>query len=200
MDRVANQSGLTSNSAKKSFDKHPRWIAQLKDFKTIGELEFKIIAWIANVRNWTSDTTPWTTIADLAVTVGTSWRRTKRALSVLAEIGAIRVTTKNRQMRFRLMFESPYTHETDGNDRCLSRCAVEGRPSSEFYAETTDNSHRFDIEPLPIQQTADVYRAPDPQDAPAWILETASRATPGLENAAYEPGADPELCDVRKPI
>jgi hypothetical protein len=156
-------------SPTKCFDKFPRWVAKDSDFPKLDELACKLLVYFAHVRGWTSDTTPWTTVEELAERVGANWRRTKRALLILGALGAIRTETKRREKRFKVIYLNPHDHSqeqaTAGQtplrsgkaDSRITRTAtatttnvdvhldasVEGRSPSGEYVESADNPDRF---------------------------------------------------------
>lgn len=176
---------------RKSFDKVPRWPAKRDDFHELDELACKILYFLSHARTWKTDVTPWTTIEELAERVGGSWRRTKRAVSILAALGAVRIETLKRNTRFRLIYSDPFDHE---HEQAVTQteaitdldvavdASVEGRSPSGLYANTADKPTRFGIEATPkTQATSD--------DSPAWLNEH-SAPEPG---EGYIAGEDLEL-------
>lgn len=143
-----------------------RRLTQKNEFSNFNELSFKLLVYFTRVRN-SKDLTPWTTIDDLSVRVGASWRRTKKALSELREIGVIRQVTQRRQFQIMLVFKDPFNHElnTAGqtplrpfNADSLNRrtatkqatgedfhldASVEGCVQSSLYVKTSENRHHF---------------------------------------------------------
>lgn len=174
----------------KGFDKFPRWVAKDPGFPKLDELACKLLLYFAHVRGWKSDTTPWTTIEELAERIGASWRRTNRALIILGTLGVIRTETKRREKRFKIIYWSPHDHaheqDTAGQTPLRSRNAdawgdrtatepatkldvplnasVEGRSPSSVYAKTADNHDRFSTQNCPERQATK-------DDVPVWHQE-----------------------------
>jgi hypothetical protein len=200
--------GKPGAEPRKGFNKIPRWVTKDPGFPKLDPLAYKLLGYFCDVRNWSSDVTPWTTIEELSKRIGASWRKTKRALLVLGTLGAIRTETKRREKRFKVVYLNPHDHsqeqETAGQtplrsgkaDSGITRTAtatttnvdvhldasVEGRSPSGEYVETTDNLDRFGTQNCPKRQTSS-------DDSPAWVTERDAPA----HHAGYVPGQDAEL-------
>lgn len=198
-----------------TFDQIPQWfvrhLIKLDEFTKFEELAFKLLVYFCKARN-SKDFTPWTTIDDLSKLMGAGWKRTKKALTRLLEIGVIRQETQRRSIRFRLVFKDPYAHaqeqDTDtagqtplrlrkadswgrrpatarATERDLSVYAsVEGRSPSGEYVETTDNPDQFDTQSYPKRQAS---KEPWPQTWDDIEAPPSSADTP-----AYIAGEDVE--------
>lgn len=181
-------------------------------FKKFDELAFKLLVYFCKVRS-NKDLTPWTTIDDLSVLVDAGWKRTKRSLTRLLEIGVIRQESQRRSTRFCLVFKDPYAHEqeqgtdTAGQTPLRSRKAdsritgtatatatktdvhlyasVEGRSPSSEYVKTADRPDQFGTQSCPKRQASS-------DDSPAWVTERDETA----HHAGYVPGQDAELSSL----
>jgi len=194
------------------FDPLPRWLTKslLKsgEFEKFGELEYKLLAYLSCVRQKNPFITGWTTYEDMAEVVGACWRRTKQAAMTLAAIGAIRIESKKRQTRFRLIFQDPRSHGDD--QTALPRGAgvaakgisylgrktnqrpqqidvpldasVEGHSPSGLSANSSHNPAQIVTQPCPKKQAS---LDEDGEPCPDWVDEKEPSGQSG-----YVPGAD----------
>lgn len=88
-------------------------------------LELKIVVYLARVRSWKTDWSPWLTEKRLAEHIGASGRPTKKALVSLGSLGMIRTKTDMRMRSFQLVFEDPLIH---ADHNCLQNANVEREP------------------------------------------------------------------------
>ena len=194
-----------SNRVPGFFDPLPRWFTQslLKsgEFAKFPALGFKLLGYFSCVRQKNPFITGWTTYEELAKTVGACPRRTTKAVMTLAAIGAIRIETRRKEKRFKLIFQSPFTHpQQNGNsdgrlphaygtsslDRRANQrpqqidvsldASVEGHSSSEMPDDSSDKSARFVRQPCSKSQAS---LDPDGDPYPAWVLETDPPAVTG---------------------
>lgn len=155
------------------FDKFPRWLAKSPAFKDLGGVEVKLLVYFAHVRKWDGDTSPWTTVQELAEAVGARRGGVSRALRNLALLGAVRVehsnkASRNRRTRIRLMFTSPYDHDQKGQEaRCSPRC-LEGQAPSEIWTESDHN------ERIPGANTVQNRSISGEDELPEWAREPAT--------------------------
>lgn len=115
-----------SDEPRSGFDKIPRWVTKDKSFPTLDPLAYKLLGYFCSVRHWSTDVTHWTTIDDLSKEIGSSWRKTKRAVLTLGTLGAIRMETERRQTRFKVIFLSPHDHSKETADQTPLRSHKSG--------------------------------------------------------------------------
>lgn len=150
-----------------AFDKVPRWVARSPTFRTMGELECKLLLFFASRRGWTNNTVPLTTYEELGGAVGARWRRVKTALDNLSLLGAIRHSRQARRLRIELLFADPYSHrQTAAEARCSPR-ELEGEPSTQQPTKRDGRSDQTGRRKIP-NGTASLD---DVEDPPAWVTE-----------------------------
>jgi len=209
MQRSISRGITPSHRIPGAFDPVPRWfiktLMNTGEFAKFEPLAFKVLHYFSYKRRWDGHRTPWTSTQELSQEFGVSWRRMKRALSALEEVGVVRTETEKREKRFRLNFQDPLCHEQafqqrngtalaslpqpawqrhyfESNHRTAEReidssldASVEGHSPSGASAESSHIPGRFGTQPCPKRQ-ADLDD--DGEAVPDWVSEPVATTYP----------------------